>query len=124
MSIMEIKKEHARVWLEMANKVNECLKNLDTDNTKPVNTILDNMNTLLKETGYKVLSDYQTNEYEYFDFDLFRKDGYGLRIFLGYKWFNEVHVHGLRDMYLYAPKDEDDYMSDVTIEELEKLLEE
>lgn len=80
------------------------------------------MNTLLKETSYKVLSDYQTNEYEYFDFDLFREDGYGLRIFLGYKWFDEVHIHGLRDMYLYAPKDEDDYMSDITIEELEKVV--
>lgn len=117
-----IKKEHAKVWFEMATKVSKVLENLDTTSTRPVETIVKDMTNLLNQTGYRVFSGYESNTYEYFDFDLFREDGYGIRVFLGHKWFEKIYVHKLEDMYLYAPNDTDDYMSDVTIEELEKIV--
>ena len=115
---------HAEVWYEMATKVNDALKGMDTSGKRPVKDILDDMETRLRKTGYDITSDFTPDQYEYFDFDVFTTDReYGIRIFLGHKWFDEIHVHGLQGMYLYAPSEVDDVLDDVTIDELKEAME-
>ena len=111
-----------KVWLEIAKNVKGVLTGLDTSTTRPLEEVLKDMNDRLSKTGYKINSDYTPKTYEYFDFDLFRQDNYGIRIFLGHGNINNLYIHGLDSMYLYAPNDEDDYLSDITIKELENKL--
>ena len=113
---------HAEVWYTMALNVQEVMKGFDTTQTD-VPTILKDITERLNKTGYQVLKDYNDKTYEYFDFEVWTSndDGrYGLRLFFGHKWFNEVYLHNLQDMYLYAPQDQYDVLADVTIDELKE----
>lgn len=113
---------HAEVWYTMALNVQEVMKGFDTTQTD-VPTILKDITGRLNKTGYQVLKDYNDKTYEYFDFEVWTSndDGrYGLRLFFGHKWFNEVYLHNLQDMYLYAPQDQYDVLADVTIDELKE----
>ena len=113
---------HAEVWYTMALKVQEVMEGFDTTQTD-IPTILNDITERLNKTGYQVLKDYKDKSYEYFDFEVWTSndDGrYGLRLFFGHKWFNEVYLHNLQDMYLYAPQDQYDVLADVTIDELKE----
>ena len=110
---------HAEVWFEMAIKVNRALRGMNFDSKRNRYDVLDELKTRLGATGYKVTSDYTPDKYEYYDFDLFREDRYGIRIFLGYP----NYYHGLTDMYLYAPNDAEDVLDDVTIDDIREVIE-
>ena len=113
---------HAEVWYTMALNVQEVMKGFDTTQTD-VSTILNDITERLNKTGYQVLKDYKDKEYEYFDFEVWTSndDGrYGLRLFFGHKWFDEVYLHNLQGMYLYAPQEQYDVLDDVTIDELKE----
>lgn len=113
---------HAEVWYTMALNVQEVMEGFDTTQTD-VPTILKDITERLNKTGYQVLKDYNDKTYEYFDFEVWTSndDGrYGLRLFFGHKWFNEIYLHNLQDMYLYAPQDQYDVLADVTIDELKE----
>lgn len=114
--------EHAEHWLKIAKDVKKALDGLDTTTERSVAAIMTDLNKRLESTGYEIISDY-SDRYRYFDFDVFTKDReYGIRIFLGSTWFGNIHLHNLEDMYLYAPSDVDDVLSDVTIEQLEEFV--
>jgi hypothetical protein len=113
---------HAEHWLKIAKDVKKVLDDLDTTTKRSVAAIMTDLNKRLESTGYEIISDY-SDRYRYFDFDVFTKDReYGIRIFLGSTWFDNIHLHNLTDMYLYAPSDIDDVLDDVTIEELERNI--
>ena len=115
---------HAEVWYTMALNVQEVMEGFDTTQTD-VPTILNDITERLNKTGYQVLKDYNDKTYEYFDFEVWTSndDGkYGLRLFFGHKWFNEIYLHNLQDMYLYAPQDQYDVLADVTIDELKEVI--
>ena len=113
---------HAEVWYTMALNVQEVMKGFDTTQTD-IPTILNDITERLNKTGYQVLKDYNDKTYEYFDFEVWTSndDGrYGLRLFFGHKSFNEVYLHNLHDLYLYAPQEKYDVLDDVTIDELKE----
>lgn len=113
---------HAEVWYEMATKVQDALMGMNFDDQRDPEDILKELKDRLNSTGYQVISDYTPDKYEYFDFDIFRDDRYGIRIFLGHTCF-EKYFHGLDTMYLYAPYDVDDVIDDVTIDEIKAVIE-
>ena len=113
---------HAEVWYTMALNVQEVMKGFDTTQTD-VPTILKDITERLNKTGYQVLKDYNDKTYEYFDFEVWTSNDngrYGLRLFFGHKWFDEVYLHNLQGMYLYAPQEQYDVLDDVTIDELKE----
>ena len=113
---------HAEVWYTMALNVQEVMKGFDTTQTD-VPTILKDITERLNKTGYQVLKDYNDETYEYFDFEVWTSNDngrYGLRLFFGHKWFDEVYLHNLQGMYLYAPQEQYDVLDDVTIDELKE----
>jgi hypothetical protein len=114
---------HAEVWFEMAIKVNRVLRGMNFDDQRDVSDILQEIKTRLNDTGYQIISDYTPGKYEYLDFDIFREDRYGIRIFLGRACFDEKYFHGLDTMYLYAPNDVDDVLDDVTIDDIREVIE-
>lgn len=117
---------HAEVWYEMATNVKEVMEGFDTTQ-RNVPAILKDITERLNKTGYEVLTDYQKGKYEFFDFEVWtaNDDGrYGLRLFFGHKWFDEIHLHNLQGMYLYAPQEVDDVLDDVTIDELKEVVHE
>ena len=113
---------HAEVWYTMALNVQEVMKGFDTTQTD-VPTILNDITERLNKTGYQVLKDYNDKTYEYFDFEVWTSNDngrYGLRLFFGHKRFDEVYLHNLQGMYLYAPQEQYDVLDDVTIDELKE----
>lgn len=115
---------HAEVWYTMALNVQEVMEGFDITQTD-VPTILEDITERLNKTGYQVLKDYNDKTYEYFDFEVWTSndDGrYGLRLFFGHKCFNEIYLHNLQGMYLYAPQDQYDVLDDVTIDELKEAV--
>ena len=117
---------HAEVWYEMAMNVKGVMEGFDTTQ-KNVPAILKDTTERLNKTGYEVLTDYQKDKYEFFDFEVWTANAngrYGLRLFFGHKWFDEIHLHNLQGMYLYAPQEIDDVLDDVTIDELKEVVHE
>lgn len=113
---------HAEVWYTMALNVQEVMEGFDTTQTD-VPTILKDITERLNKTGYQVLKDYNDETYKYFDFEVWTSNDngrYGLRLFFGHKWFDEVYLHNLQGMYLYAPQEQYDVLDDVTIDELKE----
>ena len=116
---------YAKVWYEMAMNVKKVMEGFDTTQ-KDVPAILKDIKERLNKTGYQVLTDYQEDKYEFFDFEVWTEndDGrYGLRLFFGHKWFDEIYLRHLPGgMYLYAPQEMYDILDDVTIDELKEVV--